>query len=204
MSAPRKQHRYDHRLRKLVYDSREIGIALSLGVPKSTADGWLRHEPPPGVRTKEDESPTVVVDGGSENFNALVDEVIKSGQLRRVLAQTDVRYSNSRIEAFWRSAKNQRLYPNTLDAFATVERLVRCFVDSHDNDLPLPEFGGQTPSEVYEGRATTIPDELADARAEARIARLRQIVLRGAPCARRHEAPRMKTRSRPAGAYNCK
>ena len=96
---------------------------------------------------------------------------MKSGRLRRALAQTDIRFSNSRIEAFWRSAKNQWLYLNTLDSFANVEGLVRHFVDAH-NDLPLVEFGGRTPTEVHEGRAVSIPEELADARTDARRERL--------------------------------
>ena len=47
------------------------------------------------------ESPMLVVDGGVENFNGDVDELIKSGVLRRVLAMTEIEFSNSLIEAFW-------------------------------------------------------------------------------------------------------
>ena len=40
-TATRTQRRYDHRLRKLVRTTRDIGCALQRGVPRSTARGWL-------------------------------------------------------------------------------------------------------------------------------------------------------------------
>jgi len=52
-----------------------------------------------------DSPPSVVTDAGVENINAAVDELIDSGALRRVLAQWDVTYSNSMIEAWWRTLK---------------------------------------------------------------------------------------------------
>ena len=64
------------------------------------------------------ESPMLVVDGGVENFNSGVDELINNGLLRRVLALTELAFSNSLIEAFWRSMKHQWLFLNTLDSIA--------------------------------------------------------------------------------------
>ena len=40
-TTARPQHRYDHRLRDLVQRSRDVTIATDLGVPRSTARGWL-------------------------------------------------------------------------------------------------------------------------------------------------------------------
>jgi hypothetical protein len=37
----RSQRRYDHRLRELVQRSGDLTIATNLGVPRSTARGWL-------------------------------------------------------------------------------------------------------------------------------------------------------------------
>jgi hypothetical protein len=48
-------------------------------------------------------------DSGIENINAAVDATLFSACLERVLAQVDVAYSNSMIEAFWRSLKHQAL-----------------------------------------------------------------------------------------------
>ena len=39
------QHRYDHRLRNLVQRTGYVTIATDLGVPRSTARGWLGKAP---------------------------------------------------------------------------------------------------------------------------------------------------------------
>ncbi len=67
----------------------------------------------------------LLVDGGGENFNSAVDEVVESGLLRRVLAQTKITYSNSLIESWWRILKHQWLYfngssPILMGVFSTV------------------------------------------------------------------------------------
>src|SRR2546426_2173011 len=41
----RAQQRYDHRLRDLVHGTGDVTIATDLGVPRSTARGWLREAP---------------------------------------------------------------------------------------------------------------------------------------------------------------
>src|SRR5499426_2362916 len=50
-------------------------------------------------------TPVVVADAGVENVNAQVDELIATGVLRGVLAFTELKFSNSMIEAWWRSLK---------------------------------------------------------------------------------------------------
>jgi hypothetical protein len=40
---PRSQRTYDHRLVRLVQDTGDITIATGVGVPRSTATGWLRQ-----------------------------------------------------------------------------------------------------------------------------------------------------------------
>ena len=50
-------------------------------------------------------TPVVLADAGVENVNAEVDALIHSGVLRRVPAFTELKFSNSMIEAWWRSLK---------------------------------------------------------------------------------------------------
>ena len=113
------------------------------------------------------EQPTVVVDGGVENYNAAVDEVVNSGILKRVLAQTEIRSSNSMIESCWRILKHQWLYLNQLDAVKTVEKLVAFYVEQHNIHLPHSAFTGQTPAEMYFGTGKHIPEKLETARLAA-------------------------------------
>ena len=115
--------------------------------------------------------PTVLVDGGTENFNGAVDELIHSGLLHRVLARTEITSSNSLIESWWRVLKHQWLYLNTLDTVSAVEKLVRFYVHEHNTRLPHSAFQGQTPDEMYFQNGDHIPRQLEAARQEARQAR---------------------------------
>ena len=114
----------------------------------------------------------VYADGGVENVNGLVDELQESGVIQRVLAQVEVAYSNSMIEAFWRSMKHQWLYLNQLDSFGKVRSLVEFYVAQHNSTMPHAAFDGPTPDEIYFGTGDAIPDELAERRKRARQARL--------------------------------
>jgi putative transposase len=78
----------------------------------------------------------VVMDSGVENLNGTVDELFDSSALRRVIAQIDVSFSNSLIEAWWRTLKHQWLYLHSLDDLATVRRLVAFYVTQHDETMP--------------------------------------------------------------------
>ena len=45
MRPERQQRTYDHRLVRLVQDTRDPTIATRLGVPRSTAAGWILRAP---------------------------------------------------------------------------------------------------------------------------------------------------------------
>src|SRR5688572_1494105 len=44
-STSRPQQRYDHRLRDLVQRTGDLAFATAVGIPRSTARGWLRAAP---------------------------------------------------------------------------------------------------------------------------------------------------------------
>jgi putative transposase len=105
-----------------------------------------------GATTPSETTPIVLADAGIENVNAQVDELIATGVLRRVLAFTELKFSNSMIEAWWRSLKHQWLFLHSLDSVGTVRRLVEFYVEEHNTVLPHSAFRGQTPDEMYFGR----------------------------------------------------
>ena len=117
-------------------------------------------------------APVVLADAGVENVNAAVDALIETGVLRRVLAFTELKFSNSMIEAWWRSLKHQWLYLHSLDSVATIRRLVTFYVHEHNHVLPHSAFRGRTPYEMYFGTGEAVPGELTSGTAEARRARL--------------------------------
>jgi hypothetical protein len=55
--------------------------------------------------TRSVSTPVVLADAGAENVNAQVDALIDAGVLRRLLAFTELKFSNSMIEAWWYSLK---------------------------------------------------------------------------------------------------
>ena len=119
-----------------------------------------------------DVGPTVLVDGGVENFNHAVDELVDSGLLKRLLARTEITFSNSLIESWWRVLKHQLLYLNTLDTVSAIENVVAFYVNEHNRHLPHSAFGGQTPDEMCFGTGGHIPKQLEAARQAARKSRL--------------------------------
>ena len=121
--------------------------------------------------TPSDTAPVVMADAGVENVNAQVDELIASGVLRRVLAFTELQFSNSMIEAWWRSLKHQWLFLHSLDSVTTVRRLVEFYVDEHNRVLPHSAFRGQTPDEMYFGTGDAVPADLTSGADTARRAR---------------------------------
>jgi hypothetical protein len=121
--------------------------------------------------TPSETTPVVLADAGVENVNAQVDELIATGVLRRLLAFTELKFSNSMIEAWWRSLKHQWLFLHSLDSVATVRRLVEFYVQEHNRVLPHSAFRGQTPDEMYFGIGDAVPTDLTARAAAARRGR---------------------------------
>ena len=120
------------------------------------------------------EQTIVVADSGSENVNGAVDDALGAGELTRVLAQVEVTFSNSMIEAFWRSLKHSWLYLHSLDSFAALRRLIEVYVIEHNEVMPHAAFQGQTRDEVFFGIGDEVTERPADARETARANRMRE------------------------------
>ncbi len=96
----------------------------------------------------------LMMDKGSENINSKVDEALEDHQITRVIAKLDTEYSNSMIEAFFRSLKSNYLYfqnPKTLkDLTANIE----FYSNEHNFKIPHSAHDGLTPEEVYKSKPT--------------------------------------------------
>jgi transposase InsO family protein len=115
----------------------------------------------------------VVTDAGCENVNADVDDLLEDEGLQRILAQVKVAFSNSMIEAFWRSLKHSWLYLHSLESTEALRRLVDFYVHQHNQVMPHAAFEGPTPDEMYFGRSDAVVMNLAAARLEARQQRIK-------------------------------
>ncbi|MFC1611163.1 DDE-type integrase/transposase/recombinase [Myxococcota bacterium] len=114
----------------------------------------------------------VVTDGGSENFgdvNSLLDD---SHWLERVVAQAEIIFSNSQIEAWWRELKHRWLFLHLLDNVDAVRSLVAFYVAQHNEVVPRAVLKGRTPDEVYFDRETDLPERLSALRREAQRKRV--------------------------------
>jgi transposase InsO family protein len=116
----------------------------------------------------------VVADAGCENVNGAVDDLLDGEEWTRVLAQIEITFSNSMIEAFWRSLKHSWLYLHSLDSLAALRRLIEFYVKAHNEVMPHSAFHGQTPDEVFFGIGDEICEELANARKFARVRRMEE------------------------------
>jgi len=99
--------------------------------------------------------PTVLVDSGTENINADVDELIATGALQRVIAQIEVEFSNSMVEALFRRMKHGYLFLQRLSSAAVVAEHVNFYVREHNDVIPHSALAGATPLEVVTRRWTS-------------------------------------------------
>ena len=116
-------------------------------------------------------TPKLMSDGGSENAIARTDFTLASA-FEHIVAQADIAFSNSMVEALWSQMKHRWLFLHTLDSIETVERLVGQYVKDHNARIPMPVLGGRTPDEAYFGQGADLRVDLAQAGAAARRERV--------------------------------
>ena len=170
-TTARPQQRDDHRLRDLVHRTGDVTIATDLGVADRRHVRFGQQRGRAAGSQSSDTTLVVLADAGVENVHAQVDELITAGILRRVLAFTELQFSNSMFEAWWRFLNHQRLFLHSPDSVTIVHRLVQCYVDEQNRVLPHSAFRGQTPDEMYVGTGAAGAADLRSRATAARRAR---------------------------------
>ncbi len=100
---------------------------------------------------------------GTENQNKDVDSLVEVGRIIRTIAQIDVEFSNSMIEALFLS----------LTTFEAVCGAVNEYLTDHNNRIPHYALGGALPLEVFSGTWTKESQSLlTESCAAARTARV--------------------------------
>jgi len=94
-----------------------------------------------------------LTDGGSENVNRNVASLLKSynDTIIHRIAQRDVIFSNSMIEAFNKVLKHQFLYPRVISNRTSLEKVMTEVIPIYNNERPQLRLGGNTPNEIFEG-----------------------------------------------------
>ena len=100
---------------------------------------------------KEVPSTTLIVDDGIEN-KGFVCNAIKSNEvkIRRLVAQKDIRFSNSMVEAVNKRMKYDFLFRNQLLDLEHTQRFLETAVVQYNN-RPHTGLHGFTPHEVFNG-----------------------------------------------------
>ena len=95
-----------------------------------------------------------MVDGGSENKSE-VDTFIENSRINKIIAQKDIIFSNSMIEAVNKRIKYDFLFPAEIQNFNQTVKQLEKAVQEYNNKPYLP-LHGLTPNEVFKGK---IPDK---------------------------------------------
>ena len=96
---------------------------------------------------------SLVVDGGSENNNHLVEKLVDRYPLEKLVALKDIAKSNAMVESINRLLKYDYLYPKQIQNQEQLIRYLSGFViPDYNNKRPHGSLGGLTPFEAYAGK----------------------------------------------------
>jgi len=86
-STTRTQRRYDHRLREMVCNSKNIDAAVGCGVPRSTARGWLAPRAAPVVTLPADDDDDIHLQQQVLDLRRRLDRLVSLLRLMTLLLQ---------------------------------------------------------------------------------------------------------------------
>lgn len=113
----------------------------------------------------------LMVDGGSEVNNNLVDSYIETIPVKKIIAQQDVAFSNSMIEAVNKIMKYNYLFRDRIPDFESCCKYLEKFIPDY-NERPHCSLQGLTPNEAYSG----VTVDLSTASEQVRSARTLRIL----------------------------
>ena len=92
-----------------------------------------------------------LTDAGSENVNNTVFSYVNSVlyPIKHIIAQKDVVYSNSMVEALNRVMKHQFLFPKNIAYYSHLLKVLDESVPIYNNDKPQRSLKGNTPFETF-------------------------------------------------------
>ena len=93
----------------------------------------------------------LIVDGGSENNNSVVDEYISSVPINKLIAQRDIRFSNSLVESVNKIIKYRSLFLHNIPDIHALKKHLDEFIPVYNNIRPHVSLNGLTPTEVLNG-----------------------------------------------------
>ena len=107
---------------------------------------------------KNKEPITFITDGGCENVNSTVQQFLVSTNedIKHLIAQKDIPFSNSKIEAFNKIIKHQFLLPRNSGNRIQLLHALAVDVNTYNSIRPQLSLQGNTPEETFYGRPVAI------------------------------------------------
>jgi hypothetical protein len=93
--------------------------------------------------------PRLIVDGGAENKGPTVASIEAAGQIRKEVARFEITFSNSIVEAVFRSLKHNYLYHKEITCPGSLARHANFWFKEHNEKIPHTAFNGETPLERF-------------------------------------------------------
>jgi putative transposase len=99
------------------------------------------------------ESVQLLSDGGSENVNMTVSNFTSSNHIKHLIAQKDVVFSNSMIEAINKIIKHQFLHHKEIPDGKQLTYVLEQIILVYNNIRPQMSLHGNTPIETFQGKS---------------------------------------------------
>lgn len=117
----------------------------------------------------------LLVDGGSENHNSIVNEYVGNlKNLTKLRALHDINFGNTQIEAHNKILKQGWLYRKPIIEFEMLQVELENFVNEFNEVRPHHSIGGMTPSEMHDGKENYFNASYKQIASEARKHRCRE------------------------------
>lgn len=116
----------------------------SKAIKELLQNGYINHKPSQLL---------LLTDGGSENVNSTVSSFINNSKIpmKHIIAQKDVVFSNSMVEALNKVIKHQFLFPKNITNSIQLHSSLEQAVEIYNNVRPQMSLGGNTPLETFMG-----------------------------------------------------
>ena len=146
--------------------SLELSGQTTMNLIKSASDKFLKYN-------FNNESVVLISDGGPENNNKFVDGFLEKKEIsiKKLIAQKDISFSNSIVEAMNKILKYQYLYLHDIPNIESLRKHLEHYVPMYNEVRPHCSLDGLTPFEAlnYDGLAQ---DEIVDGFLQAKKNRI--------------------------------
>ena len=128
---------------KMILDYSIKSSASGIAIKELLQNAYLKYNP---------DKVQLLSDGGSENVNTVVSDFTSSNHIKHLIAQKDVSFSNSMIEAINKTIKHEFLYPKEIPDGNRFKPIFKEIVPIYNTIRPQMSLQGNTPIQTFEGK----------------------------------------------------